>query len=300
MNGLTPLIDGLKSWPLAVLPHHLLSGVVRSITRWRAGWLKNLLINAFIRHFRVDMSEALLPSPADYPDFNQFFTRALRPDVRPQPVDADIIACPVDGCISQIGRIEDGRLYQAKGRYYSLAALLGGARERAAPFQGGRFVTLYLAPRDYHRIHMPCHGRLTETVFIPGRLFSVAPHTTRAIANLFVRNERQANLFESPAGPFAVVMVGAIFVASMETRWEGVIRPAGTTVRHIDYRKPAANPVELQRGEELGRFNMGSTVILLFGPGQVKWLAELHAERHVRVGQPLGHARRLPDPGPVC
>jgi phosphatidylserine decarboxylase len=135
---------------------------------------------------------------------------------------------------------------------------------------------------------MPCHGRLTETVFIPGRLFSVAPHTTRAIADLFVRNERQVNLFDSSAGPFALVMVGAIFVASMETRWEGLIRPAGNAIRHIDYRKAAADPVYLRRGEEMGRFNMGSTVILVFGPGQVGWLPGLSADRHVCVGQTLG------------
>jgi phosphatidylserine decarboxylase len=282
------LLDGLKSWPLAVLPHHLLSAVAHAVTRWRVGWLKNFLISAFVRHFGVDLSEAEYSRPAAYPDFNSFFTRALRPGVRPQPARTDAISCPVDGRICELGAIEQDRLYQAKGRSFSLTALLGGDSQRAAPFQGGRYICLYLSPRDYHRIHMPCQGRLQETVFIPGRLFSVAPFTTRAIPGLFVRNERQANFFTTPAGPLALVMVGAIFVASMETSWEGELRAAGSGIRCTDYGQPAGATVELQRGEEMGRFNMGSTVILLFGPGTVEWLPELVAGQPVRLGQPLG------------
>jgi len=284
--------DWLKSWPLAVLPHHLLSRTVRAITRWRAGRLKDLLIRAFIRHFGVDMSEAADSIPGHYPDFNSFFTRALRAGVRPQPDDPDCIACPVDGRISQLGRIADGCLVQAKGRTFSLVDLLGGNTGRAAAFQGGNFATLYLSPRDYHRIHMPGDGTLTETVYIPGRLFSVAPHTTRAISELFTRNERLVALFQTPSGPMAMVMVGAIFVACMETVWDGVIRDDGDG---IQVRKFTASDgdrqVRLERGAEMGRFNMGSTVILLYGPDQAEWHPDLAADQPVRVGQSLGHVR---------
>lgn len=282
------LTDWLKSWPLALLPHHLLSSIIRAVTRWRTRWLKNLLIRAFVSRFKVDMSEATGARPGDYPDFNSFFTRPLKPGVRPQPDSPDAIACPVDGAISQIGNIDAGALLQAKGRDFSLVDLLGGNRERAAAFEGGIFTTLYLSPRDYHRIHMPCTGQLTETVFIPGRLYSVAPHTTRAIPNLFTRNERQVNLFATPAGPVAVIMVGAIFVSSMETVWEGVIRPGGSGIRYRNYDDRDAPGIELLRGAEMGRFNMGSTVILLFPPGQARWLPGLQAEQPVRTGQELG------------
>jgi phosphatidylserine decarboxylase len=283
------LTDWLKSWPLALLPHHLLSSIIRAVTRWRSGWLKNLLIRVFVWHFRVDMSEATEEQPGNYPDFNSFFIRSLKPGVRPQPEHEDAIACPVDGAISQIGNIESGSLLQAKGRKFSLVELLGGNRERAAAFEGGIFTTLYLSPRDYHRIHMPCSGQLTETVFIPGRLFSVAPHTTRAIPNLFTRNERQVNLFATPTGPVAVIMVGAIFVSSMETVWEGVIQPGGSSIRCRQYNHRDEPGVQLQRGTEMGRFNMGSTVILLFSQGQAEWLPGLQADQPVRTGQVLGY-----------
>ncbi len=283
------LTDWLKSWPLALLPHHLLSSIIRAVTRWRSGWLKNLLIRVFVWHFRVDMSEAIEEQPGNYPDFNSFFIRSLKPGVRPQPEHEDAIACPVDGAISQIGNIESGSLLQAKGRKFSLVELLGGNRERAAAFEGGIFTTLYLSPRDYHRIHMPCSGQLTETVFIPGRLFSVAPHTTRAIPNLFTRNERQVNLFATPTGPVAVIMVGAIFVSSMETVWEGVIQPGGSSIRCRQYNHRDEPGVQLQRGTEMGRFNMGSTVILLFSQGQAEWLPGLQADQPVRTGQVLGY-----------
>ncbi len=282
------LSDWLKSWPLAVLPHHLLSRLVRSATRWRVRWWKNLLINRFIRHFDVDMSEAAETSPAHYPDFNSFFTRALKPGVRPQPGQLRAIASPVDGRISQIGRISDGRLFQAKGRDFSLVDLLGGDTGRSAGFQEGEFATLYLAPRDYHRVHMPCDARLTETVYIPGRLFSVAPHTTRTIPGLFTRNERLAALFETPAGPMAMVLVGAIFVACMETVWEGVIRPAGRGIRVRRFPGEGGLQRRFTRGDEIGRFNMGSTVILLYGPGQAQWNPDLSADQSVRIGQTLG------------
>ena len=288
---LSRLTDRLKSWPLLVLPHHLLSSIVRAVTRWRVDWFKNLIINVFIRHFRVDMSEATDSSPEHYPDFNSFFTRALKPGSRPQPDMPDAIASPVDGRISQLGTIIDGCLLQAKGRDFSLIDLLGGDAERAQAFQGGKFATLYLSPRDYHRIHMPCDGRLMETVFIPGRLFSVAPHTTRTIPNLFTRNERLVALFETSSGPMAMILVGAIFVACMETVWEGVIQPSRQGIRIRTFNTSNAEKIRLQRGDEMGRFNMGSTVILLYGPEQADWNPDLAAGQPLRIGQTMGNVK---------
>jgi len=286
----TDLLDWLKSWPLAMLPHHLLSRMVRSATRWRVRWWKNLLITWFIRVFRVDMQDALDPSPGSYPNFNSFFVRQLKPGARPLPDTPDAIACPADGFLSEAGEIRNGRLIQAKGRDYSLRALLGGNATRAAAFEQGKFATIYLSPRDYHRVHMPCSGNLTGSITIPGRLFSVAPHTTRAIPNLFTRNERIAALFETPSGPAAIIMVGAIFVACMETVWEdgsGTAQGPGIHTRHFG--GPSEDILTLQRGDEMGRFNMGSTVILLFGPGQVEWASGLAPGQVLRMGQAIGH-----------
>jgi phosphatidylserine decarboxylase len=286
------LRDALKSWPLALLPHQLLSHAVRRVTRWQTPWWKNLLIRSFIRRFEVDMSEAVQPDPAAYPDFNSFFTRALRAGVRRQPDNATAIACPVDGRVSQAGTITGDRMLQAKGHDYSLTALLGADPERASAFTGGRFATLYLAPRDYHRIHMPCDGTLRETTYVPGRLFSVAPHTTRAIPGLFARNERLVALFDTPGGPMAMVLVGAIFVSCIETVWSGVVNPRrGTAPRTTRFDGPARAPVSLRRGDELGRFNMGSTVILIHGPGQMAWTDPLLPGQAVRMGQTIGHWR---------
>jgi phosphatidylserine decarboxylase len=281
--------DWLKSWPLALLPHHALSRLVRSATRWRVRWWKNLLIQLFIRHFRVDMSDAVHAEADAYPHFNSFFTRALRDGVRPQPGTPADIACPVDGAISELGAISGDRLLQAKGRHYSLIDLLGGNREQADAFRDGLFCTLYLSPRDYHRIHMPVDGSLRETTYIPGRLFSVAPHTTRAISGLFTRNERLVTVFDSEAGPVAVILVGAIFVACTETVWGGVAQPTGRGIEARRFGPGSDTAVSLRRGEELGRFNMGSTVILLFPPGRAQWLPELQAGQAVRLGQTLGY-----------
>ena len=281
--------DWLKSWPLALLPHHLLSRVVRAATRWRVRWWKNLLTRLFIRHFGVDMSEAMQTDPAAYPDFNSFFTRALRDGVRPQPDEPAAIACPVDGAISEMGRISDGQLLQAKGRHYSLLDLLGGNREQADAFQDGLFCTVYLSPRNYHRIHMPVEGSLRETTYIPGRLFSVAPHTTRAISGLFTRNERLVSMFDSGQVRVGVILVGAIFVACMETVWGGVAEPAGADIEVRHFGSATGDTVNLLRGEEMGRFNMGSTVILLFPPGRAEWLEGLQAGQPVRLGQTLGY-----------
>jgi len=289
-DGNASLTDYLKSWPLYLLPHRLLSRSVRAVARCRIRPLKNVLMRAFIRKFGVDLSEAQEPSISGYPDFNSFFTRALRPGVRPLTTLRQALACPVDGFVSQAGNLDQDRLVQAKGHDYSLLRLLGGNAQRAAPFTNGRFATLYLSPRDYHRIHMPVTGRLLETIYIPGRLFSVAPHTTRTIPGLFARNERLVCLFDTATGPMAVVMVGAIFVSSMETVWGGVVNPGlAACIRQQRHDLPGTAAVVLDQGAELGRFNMGSTVILLFGRDRVRWTDDLRPGTPVRTGQLLGY-----------
>jgi len=283
------LLDLLKSWPLAVLPHQFLSRLVRSATRWKVSWWKNPLIRLFIRHFNVDMTQAEAADAGDYADFNSFFTRALKPGVRTFPEDPQAITSPVDGRVSQAGDIRAGRLIQAKGQDYSLTALLGGDSRSAADFENGKFATLYLSPRDYHRIHMPCRGELLETTYVPGRLFSVAPHTTRAIPGLFTRNERLVTRFDTPAGPMVLIMVGAIFVSCMETVWGGLVNPSmGMQLQKKRYAQGDRPAVSLQRGEEMGAFNMGSTVILLFGAERIDWVNDLQPGAPVRLGQILG------------
>ncbi len=282
MNKIT---DCFKALPQYLLPHHLLSRAVGRLARCRIPWVKNLLIDGFRRLYHVDLSLAVESDPHAYPDFNAFFTRALRADARPLPSAEKAVISPVDGRVSQAGEMADGRLLQAKGRAYSLTQLLGSV-ELADRFQGGHYATIYLSPRDYHRIHMPLRGRLRRMVHIPGRLFSVSPATTRVVPELFARNERVVCLFETGAGPMAVVLVGAIFVASIETVWAGVVTPPrGKRVVQWEYQEDAP---ELERGAEMGRFNMGSTVILLFGPGRVEWCPACQPDAVVRMGQQIG------------
>jgi phosphatidylserine decarboxylase len=283
------LQDHLKSWPLAILPQQALSRLVRHATRWRVAWWKNTLIRLFVHRFNVDMSAAEQEDACSYPDFNAFFTRALKPGLRPLPDNAAAIACPVDGRVSQAGTIHQDSILQAKGHDYSLTTLLGGDAQRAAAFMGGQFATLYLSPRDYHRIHMPVTARLLETIYVPGRLFSVAPHTTRAIPGLFTRNERLVCVFDTASGPMAMVLVGAIFVSCTETVWSGMVNPRllqRTQITRHD--RPGSAPLQLERGAEMGRFNMGSTVILLYGPGQAQWAESLVAGAPVLLGQAIG------------
>jgi phosphatidylserine decarboxylase len=285
------LSDRLRNLPQYLLPQRLLTGLIYWLTRVRTPWFKNALIGGFAQRFRVNLAEALEPEPCAYPDFNAFFTRALKPGTRPIASGDRVVCCPVDGAVSQIGVAQADTLLQAKGQTFSLTALLGGDTERARPFQGGAFTTLYLSPRDYHRIHLPLAGRLREMVHIPGALFSVSPLTTRVVPELFARNERVATLFDTPAGPMALVLVGAINVASIETVWAGVITPPlGKTIRRWSYPPHGAGAVPLDKGAEMGRFNMGSTVILLFGPEAVRWESALQAGTAVQMGQRLGEA----------
>ena len=278
--------DALKSLPQYLLPQHLLSWLMQVATRLRWQPWKSWQIQWVIRRYGVNMSEALDPEPTHYTSFNSFFTRALKVGARPLADGANDILCPADGTVSQIGAIREGRIFQAKGRDFTAVELLGGSIARAAPFENGSFVTVYLSPRDYHRVHMPIAGTLREMVHVPGRLFSVAPHTTRAIPRLFARNERVVSIFDTEAGPMAVVLVGALFVASIETVWAGVVTPPRRReIGQWDYRDA---PLALERGAELGRFNMGSTAIVLFGRGKVQWDSAAQAESAVRMGQRMG------------
>jgi phosphatidylserine decarboxylase len=273
-----------------LLPHRALSRIVYWATRWTWRPWKNFLIARVIRGYRVDMTQARVEDPIAYPTFNAFFTRALKSESRPQPVDAGAIACPADGRISQIGTIAadasgQGRLFQAKGFDFSAAELLG-SEAAAQPYTGGSFVTVYLSPRDYHRVHMPLAGTLRETVHIPGRLFSVAAFSVNTVPRLFARNERLVCLFDGDRGPFAVVMVGAMLVSSVETVWGGLeIPPYASAVIRKSWRERA---IRLERGMEMGRFNMGSTVIVLAPPGRVVWDRAFVPEVAVQMGQPLG------------
>ncbi len=271
------------------LPTHLLSRVVHWFMRLQIGWLKNLVIRRFMAGFGISLDEAEIRDPALFRSFNEFFTRALKPGARPLPQDRQALVCPVDGRIYQLGRIEEGRIFQAKGQSFDATTLLGGDVQRAAPFLNGGFATIYLAPYNYHRIHAPLDCRLREMVYVPGRLFSVNPATARALPGLFARNERVACLFDTAVGPMALVMVGALFVGSIETVWAGEVTPPPRKAVDVTvYPETGQHAVTLARGAELGRFNMGSTVILLFGPRTVSWARELAPDLPVRMGQALG------------
>lgn len=283
------IADFLKTLPQYLIPQHLLSHLMYALTRARLRVWKNWQIRWFIRRYGVDMRSAAQPDARAYKNFNDFFTRALRPDARSVVGGTGELACPVDGVVSQAGGIEEGRIIQAKGRDYSVAQLLGGVR-RAAPFHGGHFVTLYLAPKDYHRIHMPVPGRLREMIYVPGRLFSVNTRTADVVPGLFARNERVVCLFDTEAGPMALILVGALFVGGMETVWHGTVTPPYGRSSHVwDYSAPGMPEVTLPRGAEVGRFNMGSTVIVLFGPRSVQWADPIQPGARVEMGRLLGN-----------
>lgn len=285
----------LRDWLLSLyqhlLPQHTLSLLMYRLTRHRIGWLTRLQIRVFSWLFSINMEEAAAPRPEAYPTFNAFFTRALREDARPIAEAADTVICPVDGCISQAGALTDQRIIQVKGWNYSLVDLLGGSETRAAPFRNGQFATIYLAPSKYHRIHMPLTGLLREMVYVPGRLFSVNPVTVNGIPNLFARNERVISVFETGIGPLAMVWVGAIFVGSIETVWAGQITPPYR--RHPNrWNYPKKESSGFEKGQEIGRFNMGSTVILILPPETIRWELQLQPKSPVQMGQAIGQLQR--------
>lgn len=282
--------DQLFIYGQYLAPQALVSSLFGRLAHCRVAGLKNLAIARFIRRYGVDMSEALEPDPTAYEHFNAFFTRALKPGVRPLDPAPGAVLCPADGAISQLGSIRGGRIFQAKGHDFSAEELLGGDAQRASAYRDGSFATIYLSPRDYHRVHMPVAGTLRETVYIPGRLFSVNPLTARTVPRLFARNERLACLFDTELGPMAVVLVGAMIVGAMETVWGGQVAPHGSRIVTTRYDDGA---VRLDKGAEMGRFQLGSTVVLLFGAGRIDWSDALGPLSGLRMGQALGRAVNL-------
>ena len=268
-----------------LLPQHALSRLIHRATRVEAAWFKNLIIRLFIRGFKVDMSEAQDPDPGNYRSFNEFFTRALAEDSRQLPSKTGLLACPVDGTVSLSGRVQRGTLIQAKDRRYRATDLLGDDR-MAREFEDGVFLTIYLAPYDYHRIHMPVGGRVREMRYIPGRLFSVNAATVRSVPRLFARNERVVCRFDTQFGQLAMVLVGALNVGSIETVWAGEVAPGRPREPSaVHYGEPA---IELPLGAEMGRFNMGSTVILLLPRDRIELSSHLSPGTVVRMGEVIG------------
>jgi phosphatidylserine decarboxylase len=274
---------------LAVLPQYFIpKQTLTSFAGWVAGqqWgnVTTAIINRFARRYNVNMAEAANPDTASYKSFNEFFTRPLKAGARPL-ASADFVS-PVDGAISQCGPIAGDQVFQAKGHSYSTRTLVGGDTALASQFQDGEFATLYLSPRDYHRIHMPCAGRLTRMIYVPGDLFSVNPTTARGVPGLFARNERVVCVFEGEAGPFVMVLVGATIVGSMATVWHGVINPPRPgTVREWTYEM---GNITLTQGEEMGRFLLGSTVVMLFPKGVMRFNADWTPTRPIRMGEAMG------------
>lgn len=275
-------IDYLKSGSLYFLPHHAVSRIIYKLTRVESKLVPKA-IKIFSKAFDVNLDEAINSSPESYKTFNEFFTRELKPELR--PIAASQLVSPVDGTISQFGNIIDSTLLQAKGISYSLNSLVGGNKERTEQYEDGHFITIYLSPRDYHRIHMPCKGKLIEQTHIPGRLFSVAKHTVNTIKGIFARNERVIATFDTEYGQMAMILVGAINVAAIETIWSGLITPPkGETVTSKNYK---AKDINIEKGMEMGRFNMGSTVILLFSKDAPKFADSLNVDQTLKMGEAL-------------
>ena len=280
----------MQIWAQKLVPQHLVSRLVGKLARCRVKWLKNFLIRIFIKHFKVDMLEAMSEDYRSYPHFNDFFTRPLRAGIRPQPEDPKAIACPVDGVVSELGTIQEQQIFQAKGHTYNLVSLLGGDHEMASQFHHGVFLTAYLSPKDYHRVHMPAAGTLQKMIHVPGALFSVNPYTVESVPNLFARNERVVCYFDSDHGPMAIIMVGAIIVASIATTWQGIVTPpTRALLQQWSYQN---NPIHLNRGDEMGHFEVGSTAIVLFGKDAVQWAPELKATQTIRLGQAISKKTR--------
>ena len=282
-----PLAERLAVAAQHLLPKQLLTQFAGVVARREDGALTTAIIRRFIRRYGVNMAEAANPDPASYASFNQFFTRPLKPGARPLAA-ADLV-CPVDGAVSQFGAIDGERIFQAKGRDYSATALLGGDSALAAHFHGGHFATIYLSPKDYHRIHMPCAGRLLRMVHVPGELFSVNPATARGVPGLFARNERVVCVFDGPHGVWVNVLVGATIVGSMATVWHGVVNPPRPgTVRDWRY---ADQDIQLAQGAEMGRFLLGSTVVMLFPKGPLAFNPAWAPGAPVRLGQVMAQRR---------
>ncbi len=276
--------DRLAVLPQYLIPKQALTVLAGKLASAQAGSLTTSVIRWFVDRYKVNMAEAANPDIASYPSFNEFFTRPLKAGARPL-ADADFL-CPVDGAISQFGPIERDQIFQAKGHSYSTTALVGCDRDLAARFENGSFATLYLSPRDYHRIHMPCDGKLTRMIYVPGALFSVNPTTARGVPGLFARNERVVCVFDTANGPFVLTLVGATIVGSMATVWHGVVNPPRPGVVR-EWRYDEQNVV-LRKGEEMGRFLLGSTVVMLFPKNALAFNPEWAPTRAIRMGEAMG------------
>jgi phosphatidylserine decarboxylase len=282
--------DRFNVLPQYLFPKRALTRFAGFVASPQRGWVTTEIIRRFVAKYGVNMGEAVDSNIASYKSFNDFFTRALKPGARPL-ADADLI-CPVDGAISQFGVIENDQIFQAKGHHYSTTALVGGDAALAAQFHNGSFATLYLSPKDYHRIHMPADGRLLRMIHVPGELFSVNPTTARGVPGLFARNERVVCVFESARGPFVLVLVGATIVGSMATVWHGVVNaPRVADVREWHY-TAAGESVDLKRGDEMGRFLLGSTVVLLFPKPALTFNPLWTAGRAIRLGEAMASYAR--------
>ena len=278
--------DRLAVLPQYLLPKQALTHFAGFVASRQRGWVTTEIIRRFVAKYQVNMAEALDPDIASYLSFNDFFTRALKPGARPL-AQADWV-CPVDGALSQFGQIEKDQIFQAKGHRYSTTAVVGGDSALAAQYQDGSFATIYLSPKDYHRIHMPCAGRLTRMIYVPGELFSVNPVTARGVPGLFARNERVVCVFESERGPFVLILVGATIVGSLATVWHGVVNPPRSKeVREWHYPATGQPDIFLKQGQEMGRFLLGSTVVLLFPKGSLRFNPEWAAGRGVRLGEAM-------------
>ncbi|SJL85415.1 archaetidylserine decarboxylase [Vibrio palustris] len=279
---------GLQYW----IPQRALTELLGKLASAKAGRLTTAVIRWFIKRYRVDMSEALHADPSYYETFNEFFTRELRDGVRPMAQDASGLVHPADGAVSQFGYINDGKLIQAKGHNFSAQELLGGDATLAAEFQDGDFATIYLSPSDYHRVHMPCAGTLRQMIYIPGDLFSVNPLTAQNVPNLFARNERVVCIFDTEYGPMAQVLVGATIVGSIEVVWGGTITPPrGNSVHRWDYPASGDKAIHLDKGAEMGRFKLGSTVINLFAKEQIEFDDTMRSGVQTRMGTAYAHTR---------
>lgn len=274
-----------------LIPQHTLSRIAGWVARSQTPWIKNTFIQWFVKRYNVDMSLAKEENPLAYACFNDFFTRALKEGARPIDAETSSVVLPADGAISQLGNIADGRIFQAKGQGYTTLELLGGDATLADEFAGGTFATVYLSPRDYHRVHMPYAGKLRKMVAIPGDLFSVNDATAKGVPRLFARNERVAAIFETDIGPMAVVMVGAMIVAGIETVWADEVAPIRRQVQTTDYLASAGTDIQLAKGAEMGRFKLGSTAIVLFAKDRVEWDEQLRAGSPTVMGQRMGRVR---------
>jgi len=279
------LLDYIKSAAVYTLPHHAVSRLVYKATRIKSSYVP-MAIKKFSDIFGVNLNDAVNPDPNSYATFNEFFTRPIKPELRPICSGSNLLCSPVDGTISQIQDINNDRIFQAKGHSYSATELLGGNAELAKPFINGKFTTIYLSPKDYHRMHMPLAGKLEKQIYIPGRLYSVAPFTVKTLNGIFARNERVVALFDTDYGKMAMVLVGAINVAAIETVWHGLVTPP--TGKRISTENYSDQSISLEKGEEMGRFNMGSTVILLFENDSLKWDDKFSDGVSIKMGEKLG------------